>query len=701
MVVFTRVRQGVFFILCCLVLSVTSLTPLFSPLASAEGLDHWTYFIDGFGNAHSPSSDVSTPSKIKLTVGFPASSAKVFADYNNLFTIDEQGKVYGTGDNSCGVLGDPNIVGEYVNSAVEVSGITGVVDLMISRSSLRAIYALKSDGTVWSWGCNKFLGRTTDPTQAVYPYPQQISTLVNITQLATGTQHVLAMTGSGLIYAWGDGSSGQTGLIPQTTVDAHNGGTNVELPQQIPGLSDTVKITAGDASSFALLNNGTVMQWGKMSVHENMGQKFPAIADPQSVQDTIDIVNIDAGSDVVYLQKADGTAYGFGADLFGSLGATSSSQPQYLGQYYTYTPIPIPALDGASQLWASRNHVVAKIGNQLIALGGYNESHCTSTCDLNTIYDPYPLALDPAVVLDFDALDGDTQYIISSIALTDLLAPVLGSPSWTKNPKGLSEQSTLSIPVSDSWSGVAGGEGFLCGEDPGEHNGFPFEFDGSQLSFFVNESIPEGNYDICYRAFDNAGNVSTIGQTTLLVGDNIDVIPPLVVGSPDRAPNTNGWYKAPVTINWGSNDPAPSSGTPSIPAPTVANLQGTNHYISGQSCDPQNNCATGSYQIKLDSVLPGGAFTGTQAVIRLLGRTISGNSSDTTSGVTKVTLTAGATTLSSDPGGGLTLTCNATYVSCTWTAIASRLPFGVNTYTLKVTDLAGNEHTVTRQYTVI
>ncbi len=86
---------------------------------------------------------------------------------------------------------------------------------------------------------------------------------------------------------------------------------------------------------------------------------------------------------------------------------------------------------------------------------------------------------------------------------------------------------------------------------------------------------------------------------------SVDDQPPNVTGAPDRQPNANGWYDAPVTITWSSLDPPFSSGTPNTPDPTTVTSEGASQVItSGKSCDPAGNCATGSVTISLDETPP-------------------------------------------------------------------------------------------------
>lgn len=182
-----------------------------------------------------------------------------------------------------------------------------------------------------------------------------------------------------------------------------------------------------------------------------------------------------------------------------------------------------------------------------------------------------------------------------------------------------------------------------------------------------------------------------------------DTTPPVVTGTPDRAANANGWYNANVSIDWHSVDPSPSSGTPTDPANTIASTQGKDvNYVSGQSCDPAGNCATGSIKLSIDKTAPTGAFGSGVLVIRLLGGNITGSAGDGLSGVSQVKITQGGNMWSSNTGGGLTLSCNVAKTSCTWLITNSlSLPLGVNSYTITVTDLAGNTTTSSKTYTVI
>lgn len=208
---------------------------------------------------------------------------------------------------------------------------------------------------------------------------------------------------------------------------------------------------------------------------------------------------------------------------------------------------------------------------------------------------------------------------------------------------------------------------------------------------FVEFSIQTQNLINCSNVFVS----STVG----LPGGN-DNIPPQVTGIPDRPANSNGWYKADVTVGWTSNDPEPSSGTPTIPPPLIANLEGAHTYNSDQSCDPAGNCSTGSIQLSIDKTLPTGGFSGSAVVLRFLGGSIRGTATDATSGVSAVSITSNGGINLTNQNGGINLNC-ANVNSCIWSANSSRVPAGIRNYTLTVTDKAGNSYSSNRIYIVL
>lgn len=122
-------------------------------------------------------------------------------------------------------------------------------------------------------------------------------------------------------------------------------------------------------------------------------------------------------------------------------------------------------------------------------------------------------------------------------------------------------------------------------------------------SFALNHTYANPNdYTVSISLTDEWGDIGT--QTAQVTVSQPDTTPPEVTGTPDSQANGDGWYNHDVTINWSATDPAPSSGTPTTPPPTLASLEGTNTYTSDPSCDPAANCAPGSLDLSIDKTLP-------------------------------------------------------------------------------------------------
>jgi len=129
--------------------------------------------------------------------------------------LKNDGTVWACGSNMYGQLGN-GTTGGNITTAFQVPGLSGITT--IACGSLSS-YALKSDGTMWSWGYNDYgelgLGDTLMRTS-----PTQITGLTGITSIEAGMQHCLVLKNDGTVRAWGYNTSGQVGdgtLINRTS----------------------------------------------------------------------------------------------------------------------------------------------------------------------------------------------------------------------------------------------------------------------------------------------------------------------------------------------------------------------------------------------------------------------------------------------------------------------------------------------------
>lgn len=100
-------------------------------------------------------------------------------------------------------------------------------------------------------------------------------------------------------------------------------------------------------------------------------------------------------------------------------------------------------------------------------------------------------------------------------------------------------------------------------------------------------------------AVDHAGNSATDPATV-----SIDKTDPTISGALDRAPNANGWYRAPVTVTFTCADQALLSGIATCPAP-VTRSQGADQSVTGTAKDAADNAASATVaDIDVDTTAP-------------------------------------------------------------------------------------------------
>lgn len=88
--------------------------------------------------------------------------------------------------------------------------------------------ALKSDGTVWTWGWNRD-GQLGDGTNKSRSTPRKVNGLTGVTAISAGSYHTVALKSDGTVWAWGDNSNG--GVGDGTT-------THRRTPVQVTGLRE-------------------------------------------------------------------------------------------------------------------------------------------------------------------------------------------------------------------------------------------------------------------------------------------------------------------------------------------------------------------------------------------------------------------------------------------------------------------------------
>jgi hypothetical protein len=152
-----------------------------------------------------------------------------------------------------------------------------------------------------------------------------------------------------------------------------------------------------------------------------------------------------------------------------------------------------------------------------------------------------------------DSAGNLSQAATRTVNLVDSEAPQIGP--WPLPTTWLNRNAiTVSLPITDSFSGLASGRLLLAG--PAYSLTVPAQLPGSKLSWqgqLLSSKVtgaPDGDYVLTIEATDRAGNVRR--QSNPL---RIDTHPPTVTAQISGTA-VNGWYGAPVQLTLAANDQA-------------------------------------------------------------------------------------------------------------------------------------------------
>jgi alpha-tubulin suppressor-like RCC1 family protein len=243
--------------------------------------------------------------------------------------IKTDGTLWGWGLNTLGRLGTNNTI-SYSVPTQEACG--GTNWCMVSAGSAHNL-AIKTDGTLWGWGCNACGALGTNNTICYSVPTQEVCggtnwCMVDISQF--GFAHASAIKTDGTIWSWGRNTRGQLGL---------NNTISYSSPQQEAcGGTTWCMVSAGGDFTSAIKTNGTLWSWGcntcflngasgQLGTNNTICYSVPT----QEVCGGTNWCMVSAGGYQTSAIKTDGTLWSWGDNFCGILGLNNTisySSPQ-------------------------------------------------------------------------------------------------------------------------------------------------------------------------------------------------------------------------------------------------------------------------------------------------------------------------------------------------------------------------------------
>ena len=291
-----------------------------------------TYGNLGTNDPTGPGTGRSSP----IQIGSLTNWKQVSAGYYGAAAIKTDGTLWTWGGNNYTQLGI-GTTGAHRSSPVQVGSLTNWKQVMAGNYF---DVAIQTDGTLWSWGDNRFTGQLGLGDLAQRSSPVQVGLLTNWKQIGVigAGATVFAIKTDGTLWAWGDNYDGALGLGDT----AHR-----SSPVQVGSLTTWKQVNG----SMAIKTDGTLWTWG----YNTYGQL--GLGDTVSRSSPVQVGSLTnwkqccgSGTSAVAI-KTDGTLWTWGYNLYGQLG---------LGDVvHRSSPVQVGSLTNWKQAFTTGQNILA------------------------------------------------------------------------------------------------------------------------------------------------------------------------------------------------------------------------------------------------------------------------------------------------------------------------------------------------------
>jgi alpha-tubulin suppressor-like RCC1 family protein len=256
-----------------------------------------------------------TNRKTPVTIGAQNDWVAAATGRGHTIALKSDGTMWSWGVNNFGSLGlgdtndrlTPTLVGTQTDWA------------KVSAGYVRS-FAIKVDGSLWGFGGNS-LGSLGNGVAGGGPYttPIRIGTSTMWTQVCTSNvgNHSAGIQSDGSLWTWGAGSAGQLGL--GTTQDKY-------VPTRVGTLNDWALVDCGWNFDLAIKTDGTLWSWGangsgQLGTGSTQGQLSPV-----RVGTATDWIQVSGGANHTLGLTSDGSLWAWGSNTSGQLGIAGGNR---------------------------------------------------------------------------------------------------------------------------------------------------------------------------------------------------------------------------------------------------------------------------------------------------------------------------------------------------------------------------------------
>jgi alpha-tubulin suppressor-like RCC1 family protein len=281
----------------------------------------WTWGINTSGSL-GDNTIISRSSPIQTVAG-GTNWKQVSCGYGITAAIKTDGTLWCWGSNSNGGVGDNTNVAK----SSPVQTVAGGTNWKQVSCAVGNTAAIKTDGTLWVWGQNQY-GQLGDNTTNV-PKSSPVQTIAGGTdwkQVSFGSYYMAAIKTDGTLWTWGYNGGGNLG---DNTMDSKSSPV-----QTVTGGTNWKQVSCGYSHMAAIKTDGTLWLWGRNSPLGQLGDLSTnnRSSPVQTFTFGTNWKQVSAGFNLTGAIKTDGTLWTWGGNAFGPLGNNTSVRRSFPAQ---------------------------------------------------------------------------------------------------------------------------------------------------------------------------------------------------------------------------------------------------------------------------------------------------------------------------------------------------------------------------------
>jgi alpha-tubulin suppressor-like RCC1 family protein len=275
----------------------------------------WTWGNNYYGQLGDNTSYNSSKSSPVQTIARGTNWKQVSCGYGHAAAIKTDGTLWTWGQNYYGGLGDNTII--MKSSPVQtIAGGTNWKQVSCGPFDAHTA-AIKTDGTLWCWGYNAY-GKLGDNTTTNRSSPiQTIAFGTNWKQVSCGSGHTAAIKTDGTLWTWGAGGSlGDNTILSRSSP-----------VQTITFATNWKQVSCGFSNyTAAIKTDGTLWTWGsnyagRLGDNTTDGRSSPV----QTITRGTNWKQVAASNSITAAIKTDGTLWCWGRNNLGQLGGNTTT----------------------------------------------------------------------------------------------------------------------------------------------------------------------------------------------------------------------------------------------------------------------------------------------------------------------------------------------------------------------------------------